>query len=102
MKWPSLDRWIRSSVTLALLAGTAAAFAPYYLASRQMQRFCDGLNRGATAQQIAALAQPLGYELGAADGSRAVLADPLAYGRRQCELHFGPAGLVSSRYSTGD
>ena len=102
MKWPPLNRWISSSVTLALVAGTAVAFAPYYLASRQMQRFCEGLDRGATPQQIAALAQPLGYELGTLNGPRVLLDDPLAYGRRQCELHFGPSGLVSSRYGTGD
>jgi hypothetical protein len=66
-----------------------------------MEHFCSELPLGSTPAQVQALAQPHGYELGTPAGAQAQLVDPLSFGRRQCGLDFGPAGLTAARFSSG-
>ncbi len=92
---------INPTLALVLVGGTVLWVAPYIVATRQMEHFCDTLPRGASIDQVQSLARSRGYELSNASDAQAELVDPKAFGRRQCGLQFGPSGLTATHFNTG-
>jgi hypothetical protein len=102
--------------TTLLLMGLAVAFAPFFLGSQAMQRFCAALELGATAAQVRSTADRQGYEVSyealfAADGGtdggaptvvgRAFVSDPQFF-RPHCLLRFDDQGQLTSRVFSDD
>jgi hypothetical protein len=61
-----------------------------------MHRFCSELATGASLAEVQSKAAVLGYEVSPLVDGRAIVEDPVSYGRRTCELEFDEHGLVSS------
>ena len=91
-------RMLNSTLTLALLGGTAAWVWPFVQASRRMEQFCESLRVGEDWAAVQARARALGYEW--QGPPHTVLVDPLSFGRRSCAVQFGPQGLTAAHYGT--
>ena len=96
-----MTRKLLGNLTMAfyaavLLGVTVYTFWPFIAASNRMRDFCAGLDTGLSVAALKARAEALGYDVTMrADGS-GVVDDPQSFGRLQCEVRFGPAGLQSA------
>ncbi len=114
-------------LSAVLMLGLVAAFVPFYLGSRSMQRFCTSLSLGGTAAEVRAQADRAGYDVsyeslfsktesdsdGGIDGGvdpaldagvpkvvgGAFASDPQFF-RPRCVLRFDADGHLSSRTFT--
>jgi hypothetical protein len=86
-----------AGLAVLLLSGTLVSFYPFYAATREMRAFCAALPTGASYAQVQARAAEAGYAITPLADGRATIEDPPSYGRRACEVAFGPQGLVASR-----
>jgi hypothetical protein len=86
-----------AGLAIVLLAGTLVSFYPFYAATREMRKFCAALPVGASYAQVQARAAEAGYAITPLVDGHATIEDPPSYGRRSCEIDFGPQGLVAAR-----
>lgn len=96
MKLPRLGSPIGAVLAVFLLGLTAFSFWPFASASNQMRKFCSGLAAGTSFAAVQAQAAALDYFVSPLVGGQATVDDPRSFGRLQCELRFGPAGLISA------
>jgi hypothetical protein len=113
-----MSRRLQSALglTTVLLLGLVAAFVPFLLGSRAMQRFCTALDLGATAAEVRSTADRHGYDVsyedrfsadGGTDGGSptvvgpAYVSDPQFF-RPHCLLRFDQQGLLTSRVFNDD
>lgn len=92
------------SLGFVFLIGTVMAFAPFFLSSRHLQRFCEDLPIGTPRAVVEARAQAEGYEMALlplATG-RVRLHDAQRYVRRECEIQFDAKGVVATKFGDFD